>query len=470
MSSTHLLVETEEGSRGEGCIDLKEAKRQILFSVPMILTNMSYNGMNLVAVMFAGHLGDAQLAGANLGCSWNNITGIALTIGLCGATETLCGQAYGAKMYKMLGIYLQSSIIINTLFSILASFLCYFSEPVFILLHQNPDVAKMASLYLRFQIPGLFATAYSQCLLRFFQTQSVVIPPVVCSAVPLVIDMVLTYLLVHTLGLGVMGASLAGSISLWISFIMLVMYVNRSERFRSTWEGLSVEAFQYVFPILKLAIPSALMICLEFTAFEILVLIAGLLPNSIKNTSIVAMCINTEAITYSITYGFSAAVSTRVSNEIGAGNTKKAKNAVAVTLKLAFFLSATVLLLLAVGHNTWARSFTDNPVIVKEFASMTPFLAVSILLDSAQNCLSGVARGCGWQHSVAWTNLLAFYLIGTPLALLFGFKFGLQNKGLWIGLICGLFCQVSALLVITLRSKWTKFDLVAKDEQNRVLT
>lgn len=40
----------------------------------------------------------------------------------------------------------------------------------------------------------------------------------------------------------------------------------------------------------------------------------------------------------------------------------------------------------------------------------------------------GVARGCGWQHLAAWTNLVTFYGIGAPLALLFGFKLGFQDK------------------------------------------
>jgi hypothetical protein len=39
----------------------------------------------------------------------------------------------------------------------------------------------------------------------------------------------------------------------------------------------------------KLATPSAVMVCLEYWAFELLVLIAGLLPNSTVSTSLIAM-------------------------------------------------------------------------------------------------------------------------------------------------------------------------------------
>ncbi|KAK9938055.1 hypothetical protein M0R45_014815 [Rubus argutus] len=61
------------------------------------------------------------------------------------------------------------------------------------------------------------------------------------------------------------------------------------------------------------------------------------------------------------------------------------------------------------------------------------------MLDSVQGVLSGVARGCGWQH-------LAMYL-------------KLYAKGPVDWLICGLSCQAGTLLLITLRTKWNRLDL-----------
>ncbi|KAK1278254.1 MATE efflux family protein ALF5 [Acorus gramineus] len=446
-------------------MDMEEAKCQVFFSVPMVLTNVSYYSITLVSVMFAGHLGELELASATLANSWAMVTGFALMTGLSGSLETLCGQGYGAKLYRMLGIYLQSSIITSLFFSIIVAILWFFSEPILILLQQDPQVSKMAALYLRYLIPGIFAYGFLQCILRFLQTQTVVIPLVICSLVPFIVHIGIAYLLIHVLGLGFMGASLAAAISLWISFIMLALYVNYSPTFKYTWHGPSMESFQYVLPSLKLAIPSAVMVCLEYWAFEILVLLAGLMPNSEDSTSLIAMCVNTEAVVYMITYGFSAAVSTRVSNEMGAGNIDKAKNAVSVTLKLSVFLALGVILVLAFGHNIWAGFFTNSPSIIREFAYLSPLLAVSILFDSAQGILSGVARGCGWQHLAAWTNLGAFYVIGMPLSVLFAFNLELYGKGLWMGLICGLFFQACTLLVITLRNKWEHLDLSVKKTQ-----
>lgn len=471
LARSNSSVEEGENKRlrRKKVLDVEEAKNQILFSLPMILTNVFYYLITLVSVMFAGHLGELELAGATLANSWATVTGFAFMVGLSGALETLCGQGFGAKMYRMLGIYLQASCIISFIFCITISVIWFYTEPILLLLHQDAHVSMTAALYMKYLIPGLFAYGIMQNILRFLQTQSVVMPPVVFSLVPLCIHIGIAYTLVHYTALGFKGAPLAASISLWISVLMLAIYVICAKKFEHTWGGFSFESFHYILHDLKLALPSAAMVCLEYWAFEILVFLAGLMPSSEISTSLIAICVNTETVAYMLTYGLSAAASTRVSNELGEGNPDRAKNAMAVTLKLSVLLALLVVLALAFGHNIWAGLFSSSPTIAKEFASMAPFLAISITLDSVQGVLSGVARGCGWQHLAVYANLATFYCIGMPVACVLGFKLKLYVKGLWIGLISGLCCQAGTLLIITIRTNWTTTDLsITKDKENPI--
>ena len=121
-----------------------------------------------------------------------------------GAMETLCGQAYGARMYHLLGLYLQSSLIMSTVVSVLISVVWLFTEPILLFLHQEPEVSHAAAVFIRYQVPGLFAYSFLQCLLRYLQTQSIVVPLVVCSMVPFVLHIAVNYLLVNVVGLGIM--------------------------------------------------------------------------------------------------------------------------------------------------------------------------------------------------------------------------------------------------------------------------
>ncbi|KAH9609200.1 hypothetical protein KSS87_002236, partial [Heliosperma pusillum] len=242
-----------------------------------------------------------------------------------------------------------------------------------ILLHQTPTISKQAASYMRCLIPGIFAYGILQNILRFLQTQSVVFPLVVCSVAPLVLHLGLNYVLVYRTSLGYLGPPLANSVTFWVSALMLVAYVKRDKKFEHTWKGLTVE-YRFV-------------MFLEYWAYGVLVPLAGLMPNSETTTSLVAICLNAQAIAYNFTYGLSAAASTRVSNELGAGRPDQAKHAMGVTLKLSILLGAIMVTVLGFGHDTWAGLYNGSSEIIKAFAAMTPLLCVSIFLDTIQGIL-----------------------------------------------------------------------------------
>lgn len=80
----HVDGGDETNGRGwwKKVLDVEEAKKQLLFSLPMIVTNVFYYSITLVSVMIAGHLGELELAGATLANSWAVVTGIATAVTL----------------------------------------------------------------------------------------------------------------------------------------------------------------------------------------------------------------------------------------------------------------------------------------------------------------------------------------------------------------------------------------------------
>ncbi|CAI0550622.1 unnamed protein product [Linum tenue] len=98
------------------------------------------------------------------------------------AVETLCGQAYGAQKYAMLGIYLQQSILILLLTAAAISVVYIFSKPILISLGQSPEIASAASLFVYGLIPELFACAVNFPVQKFLQAQSIVAPTAYISA------------------------------------------------------------------------------------------------------------------------------------------------------------------------------------------------------------------------------------------------------------------------------------------------
>lgn len=120
--------------------------------------------------------------------------------------------------------------------------------------------------------------------------------------------------------------------------------------------------------------------------------------------------------------------SVRIANELGAGNSKAAKFSIATIVLTSSSIGLVFFVFFIVYRGRVAYLFTDSPDVVASVDSMSWLLAISILLNSVQPVLSGVAIGSGWQSTVAWVNLTTYYLIGLPLGVLLGFGY-LLNLG-----------------------------------------
>lgn len=196
------------------------------------------------------------------------------------AVETLCGQAYGAKKYDMLGVYLQRSTILLMLTAIPLMIIYIFSKPILLLLGESTAIASSAALFVYGLIPQIFAYAANFPIQKFLQSQSIIFPSAYISAATLLVHVLLTWFTVYKLGWGLLGASLVLSFSWWIIVVAQFVYILITERCKKTWTGFSLLAFSGLWSFFKLSTASAVMLCLETWYYQILVLIAGLLKNA----------------------------------------------------------------------------------------------------------------------------------------------------------------------------------------------
>ncbi|XP_038880135.1 protein DETOXIFICATION 16-like isoform X2 [Benincasa hispida] len=386
-------------------------------------------------------------------------------MGLASALDTFCGQSYGAKQYHMLGIHMERAIIVLLLVSIPLAFIWANTGEILKLLGQDAQISVEAGKYAKCLIPCLFAHGLVQCLNRFLQTQNVVFPMMMSSGIAALLHIPLCWVMVFKAGLGTRGAAVANSISYWINALILILYVKLSSSCSKSWTGFSGLAFHNVPYFLKLAIPSTVMVCLELWSFEMMVLLSGLLPNPKLETSVLSISLNTDLTVWMIPMGLSAAASTRVSNELGAGRPAAAKLAACVVMIIAIIeglLLGTVLILI---RYVWGYAYSNEQEVVKYVADIVPLIAVSSFLDGLQCVLSGIARGCGWQKIGAYVNLGSYYLVGIPSAVLLAFVLQVGGKGLWLGIICALAVQTVSLAIITIRTNW---DQEAKMATERV--
>ncbi|KAH9319981.1 hypothetical protein KI387_021750, partial [Taxus chinensis] len=256
-----VLCDTEQPWRKRigGAIAL-ESKLLWRLAAPAVAVYMINYLMSMVTQILSGHLGNLQLAAASLGNTGIQVFAYGLMLGMGSAVETLCGQAYGARKYDMLGIYLQRSTILLMATSIPLTVIYIFCKPILLLLGEPERIATAAAIFVYGLIPQIFAYAANFPIQKFMQAQSIVAPSAYISLVTVLFHLLLTWLAVYKLGWGLFGAAIILSLSWWIIVIAQYVYIMTSSRCKHTWTGFSIQAFHGLPSFLKLSVASAVML------------------------------------------------------------------------------------------------------------------------------------------------------------------------------------------------------------------
>ncbi|XP_073060787.1 protein DETOXIFICATION 41 isoform X2 [Primulina eburnea] len=411
------------------------------------ITVLLFNYMlSFVTLMFTGHLGALELAGASVAS-----VGIQ---GMASAVQTVCGQAYGAKQYGAMGIICQRAIVLHIGAAVMITSLYWFSGPALKAIGLSHSIAAQGQVFARGLIPQLYAFAISCPMQRFLQAQNIVNPLAYMAVGVFFLHVLLNWLVVNVFDYGLVGAALTLSFSWWLLVIIQGIYIRFSPSCKETWTGFSSSSFKGIWPYFKLTVASAVMLCLEIWYFQGLVFVSGLLPNPTVSLDSISICMNYLNWDMQFMLGIAAAASIRVSNELGAGHPRVAQLSVIIvnaTSTVISILFSTIVLIFRVGLS---KLFTSDSQVIEVVSDLTPLLAISVFLNGMQPVLSGVAIGSGWQAVVAYINLATYYIIGLPIGCILGFKTNLGVAGIWWGMIIGVVLQTLLLFVITARTNW----------------
>ncbi|XP_031475743.1 protein DETOXIFICATION 12-like [Nymphaea colorata] len=440
-----------------------EARRQVVMALPLAFVTMVQFLLQIASLAMVGHLGSLYFSSASISSSLCNVTGYIVLLGMASGLETLCGQAYGAEQYQKLGVYTQKATVALLLVCIPLAFVWFYMEKLLILILHDHAMAHEAGRYAVFLIPGLFGAAFLQPLVKFLQSQSLVLPLLFGAAVTLCFHVLVCWLLIFKFSVGHIGAAISVSLSYWVNVFVLALYIKVSSACKKTVAPLTTEALDRIQDFLRLAVPSAVMICLEYWIFELLILLSGLLPNPEKQASVLSICVYTLGLVYSMPYGLGAAASIRISNALGAGRPRTSRSAVLVVIILGVMDMLIVSTNLYAFRHQLGYAYSNDKEVILSTTKMVPLIALTSCTDAMQGVLSGVARGCGRQHLGAYVNLGAFYLLGLPISVILGFYYHFGAIGLWIGILCGSTVQTILLSIITALTDWEKQVENAKD-------
>ncbi|GAX72839.1 hypothetical protein CEUSTIGMA_g294.t1 [Chlamydomonas eustigma] len=444
---------------------IQELGGLVSLAFPVVLQNIFGYMTSLVSAAFVGHLGSQVLSSVVMASSLYNVTGLSIVVGLASGMETMCGQAYGAQNYKMLGLVMQRALLVCWGACIPITLFLSHSKPALLLMSLPPEVADGASRYLLLMTPALFANALSSVLNRYLTSQRIMIPNTLCTVASACLCPVYNWMFIHRLQLGLDGAAYANALSQVTSTIILTTYVFWRDfgmigSVKGTWPGLQFQLAlesSAVYQYLSFGVPAAAMICLEWWAFEVLIILAGLIPG------VAEIALSSMGITFNIIatlYMFSAALgtsaNTRIANALGAGLEKSAKTTFRVAISTVFLLVSAFAVILWLCRSHLALIFTNEEEVVNMVGLVIPIVCTTVVGDGANAVFSGVLRGCGRQSLGAYSNLIGWWCVAVPLAVFLGLYEGLGIWGFWIALCCGTNIQALVFLVVISNLDWAK--------------
>ncbi|RHY92044.1 hypothetical protein DYB37_005441 [Aphanomyces astaci] len=377
---------------------------------------------------------------------YTNITSYSVGLGMATALDTLCTQAYGAGNLRKFGVLLQSALLGMALTLVPVTLLNWFSGDILKLLGQEPALANLTGAFIRVMTVGYPALYAFEVLKKLVQAEGVTTPMAVLTGLGNILHVSMGYYLSQHTFLGYLGPAVALTVMETAVLLGMLGYVLL---WNTMYTGWCIEwgwhaAWSHVAQFFQFGVPGMLMMMIEWGAIEILTLVAGILPNHILTIGVNSVL--TLNLAYMPYFGLSVAATIRMGTLLGANQPDKAKRVMFLTLRLCFacaLLTASAIVLL-------------SPVL--------PRLVINDVDVIAYVVYRGFFRAMGKQDVASGVNAAAFYLVGVPVAVLFGVYLEWSVEGLWAGFTFGSLTAFVVYQLLLCRVNWAA---VAQDAVNR---
>ncbi|XP_019155800.1 PREDICTED: protein DETOXIFICATION 56-like [Ipomoea nil] len=433
---------------------LSELKVQRPILLPLLLMNFTWFAKLTITTAFLGRLGELSLSGATLGFTFANVTGFSVLNGLSYAVEPICGQAFGAKNFRLLHKTLLMAATLLLFISLPIALLWLNVDKILLHFGQEHDVSIVAKEYVVYLLPDLVITSFLCPLKIYLTAQNVTVPIMAATALAVGLHVPLNVFLSKSMG--IRGVSMAFWVTDFMILAMLCIYVviqeNRKGFHNLTgwWEQSGGDWVS----LLKLAGPCCLTTCLEWWCYEILVLLTGNLPDAKEALGVIAIVLNFDYLLFSVMQSLSTCASVRVANELGADAAAPAKISACVSLGLAAVSGVLGGAAMAGARGFWGALFTREKGIIVGVKKMMLIVAVMEVVNFPVVVSGGIVRGTARPWLGTYASVCGFYLLALPLGVILAFKVHLGLAGLLTGFVAGVTVCLVVLVTFIARINW----------------
>lgn len=438
------------------------SKQLIRFSIPFLLSNLLQAFYSVADMIIVGQLGDEHgygLAGVNIGSQINIlVTGAAF--GLAVGGTVLIAQYAGAQKFdeqrKTIGTLFTVYMILSIVFTVVMLLL---NNTLLDLLNTpKDDTYSEAKDYYNICMSGMvFMFAYNviSAILRGMGDSK---RPLYFVLIATIVNIIGDIILVGPFNMGAAGAAWATVAAQALSVILSLIYLFKNHFF----DGFKKSDFKIdkekLKMLLKIGLPSSVQqVVVSFSFLTLTRLINSI---DVDKAFIYSSCqgiggkVNSFAVLPSL--AMSSAVSSMAGQNIGAGETARAKKTMFTGMWLAFAISLVVFVIVQLFPEAIISLFTDNQDVIETGKGYMKFIALDYLLVPFVFCMNGLAIGAGYTNFALFNACFSSIIVRVPFAYLIYYLTNLGFDG--IGLATGV-ASVSSIIVgiiFVVSGKWKK--------------
>jgi len=400
--------------------------------MPIMGGMMSQNILNLVDIGMVGHLGDTALAATGIG-SFTNYLAISFIIGLSAGVQALAARRLGEERYDETAVPLNGGLLLALIIGLPLCAILYLAIPsAYSFLSDDPAVVEQGVPYLQVRILSMVAVGMNFSFRGYWSaihmTGVYLRTLLIMHACNILLNWVLIFGKLGAPALGVLGAGLATTISLYIGTGLYFFFAYRHARDKGFLNR--VPARSTLWQQLKLSLPASIQQVFFSAGLVALMWIVSQIGTAEVAAVNVLMTFHITAILPA--FGLALAATTLVGNALGRGDAEDAVlwgwNAAAISLVYGVLIS----LLLIPFADPLLGIFLTNPE-TRQLAYWPMILwAVAIGLDTTGMVLMNALIGAGDTRRSMWISVIAQWGFFLPLAYIAGPLLGFGLLGIWI--------------------------------------
>lgn len=408
-------------------------------ATPIVLVNVGMQGMGLVDAIMLGRVSSADLAAGGLGNFYFFAIAI-IGIGMLMALDPVIAQGVGANDEAQIARGVQRGVLMTAVIAVVVSLLFIPARSVLALLQQPDEVVPLAAAYVLWSIPGMlpfFAfNMLRQVLQAFHRVGPVVAGVVVGNVLNAFLNWVLIYGNLGVTARGVVGSSIATSISRWVmALVVLGVAWGKVRPYLAHWHRESL-ALKPLLRMFRLGFPVGMQFLAEAGAFGMTTIMTGWMGTTVLAGHEIALSL--ASMTFMVPMGVAAAAAVMVGHAIGRGDMAASRRDAVAALVVGVGFMALCAVLFALIPEALAGVYTRDAATFALAAALIPIAAVFQVFDGTQVISSSILRGAGDTRVPAILHALSFWAVGIPLGAIVAFQFDQGAAGLWWGLTAGL--------------------------------